>query len=114
MTRAKYLSVIVPVYNEEENIPLLHERIRNVLVRQDYDYEIIYIDDGSQDGTYLQLKKVVEHDTHVKVIRFRRNFGQTAAMAAGFDQSEGEILIFMDGDLQNDPIDIPRMLAKIE
>ncbi len=114
MVRSKYVSIIIPVYNEEENVPLLHERIRQVLERQAFTYEIIFIDDGSKDGTYTQLKKIAESNEHVQVIRFRRNFGQTAAMAAGVDQSAGEILVFMDGDLQNDPIDIPRMLAKME
>lgn len=113
-TRPKYLSVIVPVYNEEENIPLLHERLRQVLAQQHFSYEVLYIDDGSKDGTFAQLCRLTEKDKHVRVIRFRRNFGQTAAMAAGASYSAGEILVFMDGDLQNDPIDIPRLLAKID
>ena len=114
MARSKYLSVIIPVYNEEENVPLLHERIHRVLSRQDFSYEIIYVDDGSSDGTFPQLSKLIEHDLNVHVIRLRRNFGQTAAMAAGVAQSSGEVLVFMDGDLQNDPIDIPRLLAKLD
>ncbi len=114
MKRSKYLSVIIPVYNEEENIPLLHERIHRVLSQQDFTYEIIFVDDGSADGTFPQLSKLIEHDLHVHVIRLRRNFGQTAAMAAGVAQSSGEVLVFMDGDLQNDPIDIPRLLAKLD
>lgn len=114
MTRSKYLSVIIPVYNEEENIPLLHERIHRVLSQQDFSYEIIYVDDGSADGTFPQLSKLIEHDLNVHVIRLRRNFGQTAAIAAGVAQSNGEVLVFMDGDLQNDPIDIPRLLTKLD
>ena len=114
MARSKYLSVIIPVYNEEENVPLLHERIHRVLSQQDFSYEIIYVDDGSSDGTFPQLSKLIEHDLNVHVIRLRRNFGQTAAMAAGVAQSSGEVLVFMDGDLQNDPIDIPRLLAKLD
>ncbi len=114
MARSKYLSVIIPVYNEEENIPLLHERIHRVLSQQDFSYEIIYVDDGSADGTFPQLSKLIEHDLNVHVIRLRRNFGQTAAMAAGVAQSNGEVLVFMDGDLQNDPIDIPRLLSKLD
>ena len=114
MARSKYLSVIIPVYNEEENIPLLHERVHRVLSQQDFSYEIIYVDDGSADGTFPQLSKIIEHDLNVHVIRLRRNFGQTAAMAAGVAQSNGEVLVFMDGDLQNDPIDIPRLLAKLD
>jgi glycosyltransferase involved in cell wall biosynthesis len=113
-TRSTYLSLIIPVYNEEESIPYLHERIHNVLVQQKFSYEILYIDDGSSDTTFQQLSLLAEHDEHVRIVRFRRNFGQTAAMAAGVEQSRGEILIFLDGDLQNDPIDIPRLLEKIE
>ena len=110
---SKRLSVIIPVYNEEENIPLLHERLHQVLAKQHFTYEVLYIDDGSKDDTFGQLSRLIENDEHVRVIRFRRNFGQTAAMAAGVNYSTGEILVFMDGDLQNDPIDIPRLLAKI-
>jgi glycosyltransferase involved in cell wall biosynthesis len=112
--RSKYLSVIIPVYNEEDNIPLLHERLRNVLEPQTFTYEILYVDDGSKDNTFARLKILAKQDDHVQVIRFRRNFGQTAAIAAGVAHSVGEILIFMDGDLQNDPVDIPRLLAKID
>ena len=112
--RSHYLSVIVPIYNEEENIPLLHERLHTVLTQQRFSYEIIYIDDGSTDNSFAQLCRLLDKDTHVRVVQFRRNFGQTAAMAAGVAQSQGKILIFMDGDLQNDPVDIPRLLAKID
>jgi hypothetical protein len=112
-TYSKYLSVIIPVYNEEENIPLLHRRLHQVLTQQKFTYEVLYIDDGSQDDTFGQLCRLIENDEHVRIIRFRRNFGQTAAMAAGVASSTGEILVFMDGDLQNDPLDIPRLLAKI-
>jgi glycosyltransferase involved in cell wall biosynthesis len=110
---SKYLSVIIPVYNEEENIPLLHERLHAVLAKQHFSYEVLYIDDGSKDDTFGQLQLLTEQDEHVRVIRFRRNFGQTAAMSAGIAHSIGEILVFMDGDLQNDPLDIPRLLTKI-
>lgn len=112
--RSKYLSVIVPVYNEEESVPHLHKRINEVLSRQSFSYEVLYIDDGSTDTTFLRLSEIAEQDEHVRVIRFRRNFGQTAAMAAGVAHSQGQILVFMDGDLQNDPLDIPQLLAKIE
>ena len=112
-TYSMYLSIIIPVYNEEENIPLLHERLHQALAKQHFTYEVLYIDDGSQDETFEQLCRLLESDEHVRVIRFRRNFGQTAAMAAGVAHSTGEILVFMDGDLQNDPLDIPRLLAKI-
>ncbi len=110
-----YVSIIVPVFNEEENVSLLHERISNVLVTQTtYAYEIIYVDDGSIDSTYSQLCSLAENNGNVTVVRLRRNFGQTAGIAAGVAHSRGDILVFMDGDLQNDPVDIPRLLAKLE
>lgn len=112
--RSKHLSVIIPVYNEEESIPHLHTRIHAVLAEQPFSYEVLYIDDGSTDGTLQQLSRLVEKDKHVRVISFRRNFGQTAAMSAGVAYSQGEILVFMDGDLQNDPVDIPRLLQKLD
>lgn len=112
--KSRYLSLIIPVYNEEENIQLLHESINRILQEQDFSYEVIYIDDGSNDGTFRHLHQIAEHDAHVKAIRLRRNFGQTAAISAGVAHSTGEVLMFMDGDLQNDPVDIPRLLAKLE
>ncbi|MGZ3609379.1 MAG: glycosyltransferase family 2 protein, partial [Ktedonobacteraceae bacterium] len=109
-----HLSVIIPVYNEEENIPILHENIHAVLEQQEMNYEVIYVDDGSSDGSFMQLNQLVQGDPHVRAIRLRRNFGQTAAISAGVDHSRGKILVFMDGDLQNDPADIPRLLEKID
>ena len=114
LERSIYLSVVIPVYNEEENIPLLHECLSRVLREQDYSYEVIYVDDGSIDGTFSQLQSLAMRDQQVRVIQLRRNFGQTAAFAAGVDYSAGQVLVFMDGDLQNDPIDIPRLLAKLD
>ncbi len=114
MDKSTYVSIIVPVYNEEESIQPLHKSISNVLEKQAYSYEIVYVDDGSRDETFPQLSRLAESDTHVCIVRFRRNFGQTAAIAAGVAHSNGEILVFMDGDLQNDPIDIPRLIAKLE
>ncbi|HEV2581133.1 MAG TPA: glycosyltransferase family 2 protein [Ktedonobacteraceae bacterium] len=108
------LSVIIPLKNEEENIPLLHAALSRVLQEQGYGYEILYVDDGSTDHSYAQLQHVAAFDAHARVIRLSRNFGQTAAISAGVEQSCGDILIFMDGDLQNDPIDIPRLLAKLD
>jgi len=108
-----YLSIIIPVYNEKENIQLLHEQINLVMREQEFSYEVIYVDDGSSDETYSQLQQLLTHDSHVKVIRLQRNFGQTAAISAGVALSTGETLIFMDGDLQNDPVDIPRLLVKL-
>lgn len=111
-----YLSVIVPLYNEEANVPLFHNALSKILHQseQDVSYEVIYVDDGSRDATFRQLEYLVIADPHVQVVRLRRNFGQTAAMAAGVAQSSGDVLVFMDGDLQNDPVDIPRLLAKLE
>lgn len=109
-----YLSLIIPVFNEEDNIRLLHESICRVLREQNFSYEVIYVDDGSTDSTFSRLQQATMNDRHVQVVRLRRNFGQTAAIAAGVAHSTGQILVFMDGDLQNDPIDIPRLLAKLE
>ena len=108
------ISVVIPVYNEEENIGELHRELRSVLQPMNIDYEIIFVDDGSTDSTFDGLIKVHEIDNNVRIIKFRRNFGQTAAMSAGFDQAKGEIVVTMDGDLQNDPSDIPKMIKKIE
>lgn len=114
MGRKNYVSIIIPVYNEEENVQLLHECLKQMLLEQNFLYEVIYVDDGSTDGTSTQLQRLIEQEQHVRLIQLRRNFGQTAAMAAGIDASTGEVLVFMDGDLQNDPIDIPRLLTKLE
>ena len=110
-----YLSVIAPVYNEHDNIPLLYEEMMKALKDFDKEWEFILVDDGSVDGSFEELTKVAEKDpAHVKVIGLRRNFGQTAAIAAGVDYSTGEIIILIDADLQNDPADIPVMLGKID
>ena len=114
MENSKHLSIIVPVYNEEESILLLHASISRVLKEQTFSYEVIYVEDGSTDGTFPRLNQIALSDQNVQVIRLRRNFGQTAAISAGVAHSTGEILMFMDGDLQNDPVDIPRLLAKLE
>ena len=108
------LSIVVPIYNEEENILPLYERITTALAATVIRYELILVDDGSSDASFSRLAQVAAQDEHVKVIRFRRNFGQTAAMAAGFDAAAGQVIVPMDGDLQNDPEDIPRLMAKIE
>src|ERR1700681_3569542 len=113
-TVAPRLSVIVLVYNEVDSVEHLHEELIGVLEGIDTSYEVIYIDDGSRDGSTERLGKFASRDAHVRVVSFRRNFGQTAAVQAGIDNSRGEILVFMDGDMQNDPHDIPRLLEKIE
>src|SRR5229473_1033392 len=108
------LSVIVLVYNEVESVEPLHEELMGVLEAIDLSYEVLYIDDGSRDGSTEKLGQFASRDPHVRVVCFRRNFGQTAAVQAGIDHSRGDILIFMDGDLQNDPHDIPHLLEKID
>ncbi|HEX7263414.1 MAG TPA: glycosyltransferase family 2 protein [Candidatus Dormibacteraeota bacterium] len=111
---APRLSVIVLVFNEAESIAPLHEELSGVLEGIDTSYEILYIDDGSRDGSTEKIAQLALNDPHVRAVSFRRNFGQTAAVQAGIDNSRGEILIFMDGDMQNDPHDIPRLLEKID
>ncbi|WP_298440328.1 glycosyltransferase family 2 protein [Geobacter sp.] len=108
------LSIVVPIYNEEDNIVPLHQGVTAALAETGLDYELILVDDGSSDGSFHLLREIAGRDPRVKVIRFRRNFGQTAAMAAGFDAARGEVIVPMDGDLQNDPADIPMLLAKID
>ena len=107
------LSVIVPLYNEEESVGPLHEAIVGALDPLGMEYEILLVDDGSRDETFLKASELARKDRRLRVIKFRRNYGQTPAMAAGIDHARGKILITMDGDLQNDPADIPRFLEKI-
>jgi glycosyltransferase involved in cell wall biosynthesis len=108
------LSIIVPVFNEQDNLLTLHEKLGSILQKIKMTCEIIYVDDGSTDSSADKLARIAQSDPHVKVIFFRRNFGQTAAMCAGIDHSKGKILIFIDADLQNDPEDIPKLLAKLD
>ncbi|MFT5727509.1 MAG: glycosyltransferase involved in cell wall biosynthesis [Desulforhopalus sp.] len=107
------LSVVIPLLNEEENIPYLYDELKEVMGAIDADYELIFIDDGSTDKSPSLLKELHEKDDHVVVVNFRKNFGQTAAMAAGFDYAQGDVIITMDADLQNDPRDIPLLLEKM-
>jgi len=107
------LSVIVPLFNEEENVRLLCDELVSELVKLGKPFEILLVDDGSTDGTYRVLAEIATSDPRIVVIRFRRNFGQTAALAAGISHARGDVLIPMDGDLQNDPADIGRLLAKM-
>ncbi|HUY73096.1 MAG TPA: glycosyltransferase [Candidatus Dormibacteraeota bacterium] len=111
---APRLSVIVLVYNEVESIAPLHEELMGVLEGLDFSFEVVYIDDGSRDGSSERLGQLAVRDGRVRVVSFRRNFGQTAAVQAGIDNSRGDVLVFMDGDMQNDPHDIPRLLEKID
>jgi len=108
------LSLFLPVYNEEENLPRLNERIFQAMERLGHSFEVIYVDDGSVDRSLELLKKFAARDSRVRVIAFRRNYGQTAAIAAGINGARGDVLIPMDADLQNDPADIERLLAKLD
>jgi glycosyltransferase involved in cell wall biosynthesis len=108
------VTLVVPIFNEAESIPLLHAELKKVLDATGRSYEIIAVDDGSQDGSFAILKELHEQDPHLKVIRFRRNFGQTAAFAAGFDCAQGDVVVTIDADLQNDPADMPLLLAEMD
>ncbi len=108
------LSIAIPVYNEAPNLEPLHAELRTTLDALGQPYEILFVDDGSSDDSLAVLKRLSAADPHVRVIRFRRNFGQTAAFAAGFDYAQGDIIITMDADGQNDPADIPALLQKMQ
>ena len=108
------LSIVVPIHNEEPAILPLYDRLTAVLLRVQRPYEIIFVDDASTDRSFELLANLVETDARLKVMRLRRNFGQTAALAAGFDEAQGNIIISLDGDLQHDPDDIPALLAKLD
>lgn len=107
------LSVVVPVYNEEENVDRLYEQLTEVLEPLGLDYEIICADDGSSDRSFEKLQAIASRDARVKVLRFRRNYGQTAGFSAGFDYAQGDIVVTIDADLQNDPASIPALLDKM-
>lgn len=108
-----YLSVVSPVYNEAENLRELYSKIKAVLTNLNKESEVIFVDDGSSDNSFRLLQEIAANDAGVKIIHFIRNYGQTAALSAGFDLAQGEIIIQMDSDLQDDPQDIPRFLEKI-
>ncbi len=109
------LSIVIPVYNEEDNLRLLHQAIHQALDDLARAWQVVYVDDGSSDNSFELLEELAAEDPdYTTVIAFRRNFGQTAAIAAGIDHAEGEIIVLMDADLQNDPADIPMMLEKID
>ena len=109
-----YLSIVIPLYNEEKNIPILYSILRRVLHQVGKSYEIIFIDDGSYDKSLEELMKVKVHDSNVKIIQFQRNFGKAAGLSAGFKEASGDIVITMDADLQDRPEEIPKLLNKIE
>lgn len=107
------LSIVIPIYNERESVDRLYKELDKSLLKLGIDYEVIFIDDGSVDGTYNKLLEIHKKNSSYKIIRFRRNFGQTAAISAGFNYSKGDAIITLDADLQNDPQDIPVMLNKL-
>jgi len=107
-------SVVVPFYNEQESVAQLYVKIIEVMDALGEPYEIVFVDDGSKDGTFRLMSEIARDDDRVVVVQLRRNFGQTAALKAGFDHSKGEIIISMDGDLQHDPAEIPRFIQKIQ
>jgi glycosyltransferase involved in cell wall biosynthesis len=109
------LSIVVPVYNEVESLPLLQKCIHEALKDLKRSWEIIYVDDGSRDGSVALLTEMAAQDAkHVVVVEFRRNFGQTTAIAAGIDHAQGDVIVFLDADMQNDPADIPMILEKLD
>ena len=107
-------SIVVPFFNEQENIPSLYMKLTEVMDSLGEPFELVFVDDGSKDNTFKVLSEIYEHDGRVNLVRLRRNFGQTAALKAGFDFARGDVIISMDGDLQHDPEEIPRFLEKIE
>ena len=110
----KGVSVVIPVFNEEENVAESYHEVSGVMASLGRPYEILFVDDGSSDKTIANLVAVGGQDPHLRIIEFRRNFGQTAAMAAGFQNTKFDIVVALDGDLQNDPAEIPRMIGKLE
>jgi len=107
-------SIVVPFHNEEENVTKLYDRVKETMEQVGSSFEMVFVDDGSRDRTYRLLEEIAAVDSRVLLIKLRRNFGQTSALAAGFDHSSGEAILAMDGDLQHDPAEIPQFLAKLE
>ena len=107
------LSVVIPVYNEVDNLPVLRERLTPALEQLGRSWEVVLADDGSTDGSAQVLDDIAQSEFRFKIVHLRRNFGQTAALMAALDHCEGEVVVMMDADLQNDPADIPRLLDKL-
>src|SRR5260370_36937843 len=107
-------SVVVPFFNEQENIPPLYMKLTEVMDGLGEPYELVFVDDGSKDDSFKVLSEIDEHDCRVNLVRLRLNFGQTAAWKAGFDVARGDVIISMDGELQHDPEQLPRLLEKIQ
>ena len=111
---SQMLSVVVPVFNEEQSLEILHQELSDVAAAEHYDLELVFVDDGSTDGSWRVIKQLAEKDSRVRGIRFRRNFGKAAALSAGFAAARGELVMTLDADLQDDPHDIPNFLAELE
>ena len=107
-------SIVVPFHNEEQNVTRLYDRVKDVMETVNETFELVFVDDGSRDRTYRLLEEIAAVDSRVLLIKLRRNFGQTSALAAGFDHATGEFILAMDGDLQHDPVEIPLFMAKLE
>jgi dolichol-phosphate mannosyltransferase len=114
MADAPFLSVVVPVHDEEESLELLHQEIARALASVGGGYELLFVDDGSRDGSLAILREIALADPHVRLIRLDRCYGQSAAFAAGFQRARGEVVATLDADLQNDPADLPRLLARLD
>jgi glycosyltransferase involved in cell wall biosynthesis len=112
--RVPKYSIVVPFHNEEENVTKLYDRVKDVMEHVGSSFEMVFVDDGSRDRTYRLLEEIAAVDSRVLLVKLRRNFGQTSALAAGFDHSSSEFILAMDGDLQHDPAEIPGFLAKLE
>ena len=113
-SKAPAVSIVIPVYNEQDGVDALARALRDALATLGRSYEIVIVDDGSTDDTWNRLRRVASADAHWRSIRLKRNFGQTAAMCCGIEYAKGPVIVTMDGDLQNDPADIPRLLQKME
>ncbi|MEF8834903.1 MAG: glycosyltransferase [Candidatus Thermoplasmatota archaeon] len=109
-----YISVILPVYNEEKNLQKLYDELYGVMTDNYDEWEVIFVDDGSTDSSYEIMRKLRDKDSHVKIVKFRKNFGQSAALSAAIDYADGEVIVSLDADIQNDPKDIPKLVDKLE
>ncbi len=112
--QSPFLSVVIPVFNEEDNLVELHARLATTLNREDYSWEVIYVDDGSRDRSWEILEGLNQRDEHVRLVRFNRNYGQHMAVFAGFERVRGQVVATLDADLQNPPEDVPRLVAKLD
>ena len=112
--KAPYYSIVVPIHNEEESIIPLFAKIVETMEAQEWDFEIVFVDDASTDGSFVLLEQIATLDSRVVVVQLRRNFGQSAALAAGFDYARGEVIVSMDGDFQHDPADLPILIEKMQ